>query len=127
MTWEGVGALPWLQAAVAVIGVAVGAILNGAISAYRRRIQPVGYSINTLPMFREHHAASGLRPRVILDSGEEVYIAFDNLHIAEIRVINLGNVDFFLARTRWKPRCLIGLGELSPARGDVDRAERWRR
>jgi class 3 adenylate cyclase/tetratricopeptide (TPR) repeat protein len=55
------------------------------------------------------HLATGC-----IDLAEQQYEA-----VAE----NLGNVDFFLARTRWKPRCLIGLGEVSLARGDVDRAE----
>ena len=36
---------------------------------------------------------------------------------------NIGNVDFFLARTRWKPRCLLGLGELWLRLGDLDKAE----
>jgi class 3 adenylate cyclase len=36
---------------------------------------------------------------------------------------NVGKTDYFLARTRWEARCLLGLGEVSLAVGEVGRAE----
>jgi class 3 adenylate cyclase/thioredoxin-like negative regulator of GroEL len=36
---------------------------------------------------------------------------------------NVGETDYFLARTRWEARCLLGLGEVSVVAGDVGRAE----
>jgi tetratricopeptide (TPR) repeat protein len=43
----------------------------------------------------------------------------------EIVASTLGNADFFLARTRWKPRCLIGLGELWLGLGEVETAQAY--
>jgi tetratricopeptide (TPR) repeat protein len=36
---------------------------------------------------------------------------------------NAKDDKYFLARTRWKPRCLIALGELWLALGDIEKAE----
>lgn len=57
----------------------------------------------------------------------DVHLATGQLDLAkeqfEAAAANLSNDDFLLARTRWKPRCLMGLGELSLMLGDVERAE----
>ena len=57
----------------------------------------------------------------------DIYLATGQLDLAreqfESTARNLGSLDFSMARTRWKPRCLMGLGELWLMLGDVERAE----
>jgi len=57
----------------------------------------------------------------------EVYLTIGEVGRAreyfEATFQNIANVDFFLARTRWKPRCLLGLGELWLQLGDLDKAQ----
>ncbi len=38
---------------------------------------------------------------------------------------NVRKPEFFLARWRWKPRCLLGLGELRLQRGDLSKAQSY--
>ena len=59
----------------------------------------------------------------------DIYAMLDDLPRAreyyEQAYENSKNDQYFLARTRWKPRCLIALGELWLALGDLDKAGRF--
>jgi tetratricopeptide (TPR) repeat protein len=77
---------------------------------------------------RRHHAEalSEIDSFARLNLGD-VYLTIGEVDRAreyfEATFQKIGNVDFFLARTRWKPRCLLGLGELWLRPGDLDKAE----
>ena len=57
----------------------------------------------------------------------DIYVMLDDLPRAreyyEQAYENSKDNQYFLARTRWKPRCLIALGELWLALGDIEKAE----
>jgi tetratricopeptide (TPR) repeat protein len=43
--------------------------------------------------------------------------------VLEVVYKNAGKPEYYLMRVRWKPRCLLGLGELWLQSGDADKAE----
>ena len=57
----------------------------------------------------------------------ENYLMTGNLQKAreylELVYENAKKPEYYIARTRWKPRCLLGLGELWLQAGDMDKAE----
>jgi tetratricopeptide (TPR) repeat protein len=57
----------------------------------------------------------------------ENYLMTKNLQQAreqlELVYENAKKPEYFIARPRWKPRCLLGLGELWLKKGDTDKAE----
>jgi tetratricopeptide (TPR) repeat protein len=57
----------------------------------------------------------------------ENYLMTGNLQKAreylELVYENATKPEYYIARTRWKPRCLLGLGELWLQAGDMDKAE----
>jgi hypothetical protein len=80
----------WIQIVVAVIaGGAMGAILKAVLDAYQGRIQPIGYRIEFVKIFKDT-AGSSLKAQLQITDGV-VWKNFHNLYIAKITIANKGN------------------------------------
>ena len=86
--------IQWVTVIVSLIGGgAMGAIINSMVSAYRDRIQPIGYRIGFFPLFQETTGLSTLETKVTISDGHNER-KFDNMYIADISIVNKGNKDF---------------------------------
>jgi hypothetical protein len=74
-------------------GGAFGAVIKVIYDAYRSRIQPVGYRIRFVKIFKDTLGSSGLKATLQLNDDVETR-HFQNLFIAEITLVNKGNVHF---------------------------------
>ena len=80
-----------IQMGVALLaGGAFGAILKGIFDLYQKRIQPVGYKIGFVKIFKDTLGNSSLNTELQVTDGIETR-HFKNLYIAEITIKNRGN------------------------------------
>lgn len=85
--------LEWIKIGAGVLsGGLAGAVLTNVITAYRNRIQPVGKRIDVTSLFSPRFTGSTLSPSITVTSGVTTY-QFNNLHVAEVQVINRGSRD----------------------------------
>jgi hypothetical protein len=75
-------------------GGAAGAIITAAVTKYKNRRQPVGYIKETIEIFKKNLELPSLQAILMIgESGGGPGIAFENLSVARITVINKGNED----------------------------------
>jgi len=83
----------WLQVAAGVVsGGAVGSLITNVVTVVRARRQPIGRRIEVLPVFHKNGHSSGLSAKIAVADSQGT-VTFDNLFIAEIQMVNKGNVD----------------------------------
>jgi hypothetical protein len=86
--------LEWAKIAASLVGGGLaGAALTNIITAYRGRIQPIGKRVDIVPLFTPGFTGSALRPTITVSDGASSY-QFQNLHVADVSVVNRGNRDF---------------------------------
>jgi len=88
--------IEWAKIPASLLGGgAVGALITTFITGYRSRIQPVGYRIEFLPIFKDTLGSSSLHVQVTLfEESSDKSQKYGNLHLAQIRLLNKGNKDF---------------------------------
>lgn len=83
----------WLPAVLGLLGGgAVGAMITATVTSFRSRIQPVGFRVEPLTMFRGVSNDRGVKLKVSLESDGQVY-NFPNLHAIDVEIVNRGNAD----------------------------------
>lgn len=82
----------WQLAVTLVSGGAIGAIITALVSSYRHRIQPVGYRIEIVPIFRPTNNPGSLDAKVLLTYNHANW-EYENLFIVDLHVVNRGNQD----------------------------------
>jgi len=83
----------WTQIGASLIGGgAAGACITALVSAYRNRRQPVGHSIQEVPVFRHTLGDSSLQAKITVSDGTNDF-QFDNLFLLDVRIVNRGNRD----------------------------------
>jgi hypothetical protein len=81
----------WIQMGAGFLaGGAMGAILKAAFDTYQKRVQPVGYRIQFVKIFKDTLGLSTLKAELQVTDGVETR-HFQNLFIAEITLTNRGN------------------------------------
>ncbi|OUE47468.1 hypothetical protein BZY94_05095 [Burkholderia territorii] len=73
-------------------GGAIGAIISASVATHRGRVQPVAKRVEVTPLFASDFAGAAFNPSVTVSDGS-TDLKFSNLHVAEIQVVNRGNVD----------------------------------
>lgn len=71
----------------------IGALLQAAISTYRKRKQPIGRRVDVFPSFADPLGASCSRTQLTLSDGRKDY-KYEDLHFVQIQLSNQGDKDF---------------------------------
>jgi hypothetical protein len=86
--------IQWLQLIVAIIsGGAMGALITALITSFRNRVQPIGYKIDVVSIFKETLGVSSLMTQINISDGQKDY-KFNNLFIARVEIHNSANADY---------------------------------
>ncbi len=73
-------------------GGAIGAVISASVATHRSRVQPVAKRVEVTPLFASDFAGAAFNPSVMVRDGA-TDLKFSNLHVAEIQIVNRGNVD----------------------------------
>lgn len=73
-------------------GGVMGAFLNHFFALRKDRIQPVGYQLDIIPLFKKDIVKSAFITNVTISDGDKQY-NFDNLFVINILITNKGNKD----------------------------------
>jgi hypothetical protein len=84
--------ISWPIVASLIGGGAAGAIITAAVTAYRNRRQPVGFRVDTRPVFRESAVGEHFSVTVSVTSGESK-LHYSNLFIVSVELVNRGSRD----------------------------------
>ena len=83
----------WKIVASLLGGGAVGAIITAVVTTFRGRRQPIGYRIDTIPVFQSTLGSSAFKAVLTVDDNN-TKSEFTNLYLAEIQLVNRGNKDY---------------------------------
>lgn len=71
----------------------MGAIITSLVSTYRNRVQPIGRSVEIIPVFQKKTSDLTSDAQITIVDDQNEY-QFHNLYVARIQLVNRGNQDF---------------------------------
>lgn len=82
-----------LAAGIALAGALAGALIQTAISNFRKQKEPIGRRVDTFPTFKDPAGPSSRRSQITLSDGQNSY-KYEEVQLVQIQVNNQGDKDF---------------------------------